>query len=68
MPRLIPESPTFQAASERGVCGAAARRLGAMDALIANLRITDVDKDVEADIVVLIPGVESSSSRSRAAA
>ena len=57
MPRLIPESPTFQTASEREVWERLRDSLAADDVLIANLRLTDVDKDVEADLVVLMPEV-----------
>ena len=57
MPRLIPESPTFQTASEREVWERLRDSLAADDVLIANLRLTDTDKDVEADLVVLMPEV-----------
>ncbi len=57
MPRLIPESPTFQTPSEQAVWERLRDTLGDDDVLIANLRLTDADKDVEADIVVLMPDV-----------
>ena len=57
MPRLIPESPTFQTASEQEVWERLRDSLAADDVLIANLRLTDADKDVEADLVVLMPDV-----------
>ena len=57
MPRLIPESPTFTTASEREVWERLRDSLGADDVLLANLRLTDADKDVEADLVVLMPEV-----------
>ncbi|PUA82455.1 nuclease-related domain-containing DEAD/DEAH box helicase [Nocardioides currus] len=57
MPRLIPESPTFQTASERQVWELLRDQLGPDDVLLANLRLTDADKDVEADLVVLMPEV-----------
>lgn len=57
MPRLIPESPTFQTASEREVWERLRDSLAADDVLIANLRLTDADKDIEADLVVLMPDV-----------
>lgn len=57
MPRLIPESPTFQTPSEREVWEHLRDALGPDDVLLANLRLTDADKDVEADLVVLMPEV-----------
>ena len=57
MPRLIPETPTFQTASEQEVWERLRTSLGDDDVLIANLRLTDGDKDVEADLVVLMPDV-----------
>ena len=57
MPRLIPESPTFQTPSEQAVWERLRDTLGDDDVLIANLRLTDADKDVEADLVVLMPDV-----------
>ena len=57
MPRLIPESPTFTTPSEAEVWQRLRDSLGDDDVLIANLRLTDADKDVEADLVVLMPDV-----------
>ncbi|WP_110183041.1 nuclease-related domain-containing DEAD/DEAH box helicase [Nocardioides solisilvae] len=57
MVRLIPESPTFQTPSEERVWERLRDVLGPDDVLLANLRLTDADKDVEADLVVLMPGV-----------
>ncbi|WP_107764660.1 NERD domain-containing protein [Nocardioides terrigena] len=57
MPRLIPESPTFQTTSEREVWEHLRDALGPDDVLLANLRLTDAEKDVEADLVVLMPDV-----------
>lgn len=57
MPRPIPESPTFQTTSEREVWEHLRDALGPDDVLIANLRLTDAEKDVEADLVVLMPDV-----------
>ncbi|WP_181312551.1 nuclease-related domain-containing DEAD/DEAH box helicase [Nocardioides campestrisoli] len=57
MARLIPESPTFQTASEQLVWERLRDALGPDDVLLANLRLTDADKDVEADLVVLIPRI-----------
>ena len=57
MPRLIPESPTFQTSSEQLVWETLRDCLQPDDVLLANLRLTDVHKDHEADLVVLMPGV-----------
>lgn len=57
MPRLIPESPTFQTPSEQLVWEALRDSLQPDDVLLANLRLTDGDKDHEADLVVLMPDV-----------
>ena len=57
MPRLIPETPTFTTASEREVWERLRDSLGDDDVLLANLRLTDMEKDVEADLVVLMPEV-----------
>jgi hypothetical protein len=57
MPRLIPESPTFQTTSEELVWQRLRDMLGPDDVLLANLRLTDAEKDVEADLVVLMPDV-----------
>lgn len=55
MTRLVPEEPTFTTASEREVWERLRDGLGPEDVLIANLRLTDQDKDHEADLVVLMP-------------
>ena len=57
MPRLIPESPAFTTASEREVWEHLRDGLGPDDVLMANLRLTDDDKDYEADLVVLMPDI-----------
>jgi hypothetical protein len=57
MPRLIPESPTFQTPSEELAWQRVRDTLGPDDVLLANLRLTDADKDFEADLVVLMPDV-----------
>ncbi len=57
MPRLIPEAPTFTTASEREVWANLRDCLGAEDIVLANLRLTDADKDHEADLVILMPEV-----------
>ena len=57
MPRLIPEAPTFQTTSEELVWERLRDSLGPDDVLLANLRLTDEEKDVEADVVVLMPEV-----------
>lgn len=57
MPRLIPENPTFQTSSEKHVWDLVRAALGPDDVLLANIRLTDMDKDHEADLVVLMPDV-----------
>jgi hypothetical protein len=57
VPRLIPESPTFTTASEKLVWERLRDVLGPDDVLLANLRLTDADKDHEADLVVLMPEI-----------
>ena len=57
MPRLIPESPTFTTGSEKEVWERLRDTLADDDVLLANLRLTDGDKDHEADLVVLMPDV-----------
>ena len=57
MPRLVPENPTFVTTSEREVWQLLAETLGDDDVLMANQRLTDEDKDHEADLVVLMPDV-----------
>ena len=57
MPRLIPEIPTFTTGSEKEVWERLRDTLDDDDVLLANLRLTDGDKDHEADLVVLMPDV-----------
>jgi hypothetical protein len=57
MVRLIPEEPAFQTTSEREVWQRLRDGLGPDDVLLANLRLTNQDKDFEADLVVLMPEV-----------
>jgi hypothetical protein len=57
MPRLIPKDPAFTTESERVVWERLRDTLGDDDVLMANLRLTDEDKDHEADLVVLMPEV-----------
>ena len=57
MPRLIPESPTFTTGSEKEVWERLRDTLDDDDVLLANLRLTDGDKDHEADLVVLMPDI-----------
>ena len=54
---LVPEQPTFTTASEREVWERLRDGLGPDDVLMANLRLTDEDKDHEADLVVLMPDI-----------
>jgi hypothetical protein len=55
-PRLIPEFPKFETATEREVWEVLKAELGPDDVLMANLRLTDEVKDHEADIVAVIAG------------
>ncbi|MGB0099110.1 MAG: NERD domain-containing protein [Nocardioides sp.] len=57
MVRLIPEAPTFQTTSEHEVWQRLTDGLGPDDVLLANVRLTDEDKDHEADLIVLMPDV-----------
>ncbi len=57
MVRLIPEEPRFTTTSERLVWETLRDQLGDDDVLLANLRLTDEDKDHEADVVVLLPDI-----------
>ena len=57
MTRCIPESPTFVTGSEKAVWTRLRDTLGADCVLLANQRLTNEDKDFEADLVVLIPDV-----------
>jgi hypothetical protein len=54
--RLLPENPRFATSSEQEVWQRLRDHLGDDDVLIANQRLTDEDKDHEADLVVLMPG------------
>lgn len=51
-----PEQPRFTTTSEKEAWERLRDQLGDDDVLIANLRLTDEDKDHEADLVVLMPG------------
>jgi len=55
-PRLVPEHPKFETATEREVWQVLRTRLAPNDVLMANLRLTDEVKDHEADIVVILAG------------
>src|SRR5512141_3139808 len=55
MVRLIPEEPAFTTASERQVWERLRDGLASNCILMTNVRLTDQDKDHEADLVVLIP-------------
>ncbi|MHB1475305.1 MAG: nuclease-related domain-containing protein [Dermatophilaceae bacterium] len=55
-PRLIPEHPKFETATEREVWEVLRAGLGPDDVLMANLRLSDEAKDHEADIVAIIGG------------
>ncbi|WP_435771418.1 NERD domain-containing protein [Nocardioides sp. SYSU DS0651] len=56
MVTCIPESPSFVTASEHEVWQRLRDQLGPDDVLLASLRLTNEDKDYEADVVVLMPG------------
>jgi len=56
-PRLIPEHPKFETATEREVWEFLRSGLGRDDVLMANLRLSDEVKDHEADIVAIISEV-----------
>lgn len=56
MVRLVPEDPQFVTQSEREVWERLRDHLGGDDVLFANLRLTDTDRDHEADLVVAMPG------------
>jgi hypothetical protein len=56
-PRLIPEHPKFETATEREVWEVLRAGLGRDDVLMANLRLSDEVKDHEADIVAIISEV-----------
>jgi hypothetical protein len=55
-PRLIPQHPKFETATEREVWEVLRAKLGPDDVLMANLRLSDEVKDHEADIVAIISG------------
>ena len=56
VPILRPESPAFTTPGERTVWNLLREQLRDEDLLLANLRITDRDKDYEIDIAVVLPG------------
>ncbi len=55
MAKTVPEDPTFTTGSERQVWERLRDGLGPNCVLMANVRLTDEDKDHEADLVVLMP-------------
>jgi len=55
MTRCIPEEPAFTTTSEKDVWQRLRDSLGPDEVLLANLRLTDEDKDYESDLVVLMP-------------
>jgi len=55
MVTLVPQEPSFQTTSEREVWDRLRDHLGPDDVLMANVRLTNQDKDFEADLVVLMP-------------
>ncbi len=55
-PRLLPEHPKFETATESEVWEVLRTTLGPDDVLMANLRLSDEVKDHEADIVAIIAG------------
>ncbi|ANH39191.1 Nuclease-related domain protein [Nocardioides dokdonensis FR1436] len=57
MVRLIPEQPRFTTTSEQEVWRLLKDGLGPDDVLLANVRLTDRDKDYEADLIVLMPDI-----------
>ncbi len=57
MARLFPPEPVFQTESEREVWAVLRDGLGSDDVVIAGKRITDEEKDHEADFVVLMPDI-----------
>ena len=56
-PRLVPPDPRFTTESERAVWIRLRDTLSPRDTLIANLRLTDITKDHEADLVIVMPDV-----------
>lgn len=57
MPICRPESPRFQNGTERVVWNRLVEQLGPQDVILSSLRFSDRDKDYEADVVLLLPGV-----------
>lgn len=57
MPRCVPEDPTFTTPSEREVWQRLRDTLPPDAVLLANVRLTDQDKDHEVDLLVLLPEV-----------
>jgi hypothetical protein len=55
--RAIPEEPVFTTASEQEVWARLVRTLDEDAVVLANVRFTDLHKDHELDLVVLLPGV-----------
>ena len=55
-PRLLPEHPKFETATEREVWEVLRAKLASDDVLMANLRLSDEVKDHEADIVAVLAG------------
>ena len=53
--RTFPEQPTFATVSEREVWQRVVKQLGPDCAVLANVRLSDRQKDHEADLVVLMP-------------
>lgn len=56
-PLLIPHDPRFTTDSEKKVWEQLRDSLGPRDTIIANYRLTDIHKDHEADLVVVMPEV-----------
>ena len=56
-PLLFPKDPQFQTMSEEAVWRRLRDTLRPEDALIANYRLTDANKDHEADLIAVLPGV-----------
>lgn len=57
MVRLIPEDPTFETPSEQEVWERLRSGLRDDDVLLAGVRLTDENKDHEADLIVLMPEI-----------
>jgi len=56
-PTVLPANPKFATESEREVWRLLCHKLRPEDVVLANLRLTNRDKDHEADLIVLMPGV-----------